>query len=405
MPPPPRSLTFLIRILIRILILILAASLRLPHADGLGIPRATGRGRTLLPPLSDGGGDCGAGAGEEGGDLRADVASLLSRLSPPNHGSDADDGAATTTVHLMGTGLASTLVESLTLPALSVLAGADVVLHDALSLSPGEIRRIVGPSCVVRGVGKRGSGGGTGKEGGAGGAGFLSATQDEIDALLLRYALGQESCGDGEGEGEDLRRRPRTIVRLKGGDPYLFGRSRTEIDTLRSLPPADGVAYRVWPNLSSCVAGPHVAGIPLTDPLIGSQSFAVFSGTDRSGAGIGEDGEDRWQGMDVDALVFLMIGRIDKLGGLRDRLVGSGSGFGAEGGAEGGRRRWAGGTPCAVVRSAGRPEQTVWRSTLSSIVEDIREDLGEGCETVSPAIFVVGRTAELDLRPEGRSGT
>ena len=152
MPPPPRSLAFLIRILIRILIL--AASLRLPHADGLGIPRATGRGRTLLPPLSDGGGDCGAGAGEEGGDLRADVASLLSRLSPPNHGSDADDGAATTTVHLMGTGLASTLVESLTLPALSVLAGADVVLHDALSLSPGEIRRIVGPSCVVRGVGK-----------------------------------------------------------------------------------------------------------------------------------------------------------------------------------------------------------------------------------------------------------
>jgi len=117
-----------------------------------------------------------------------------------------------------------------------------------------------------------------------------------------------------------------------------------------------------------------------------SQSFAVFTGTDKGGIGEGQKGERDWKNMQVDALVFLMIGQLPKLRALCDRLV------------EGGGTRWTSTTPCAVVQNAGRKEhQQVFRGTLGTLVDNIQEDLGEEATTVSPAILVVGQVAALDL--------
>ena len=117
-----------------------------------------------------------------------------------------------------------------------------------------------------------------------------------------------------------------------------------------------------------------------------SISFSLVSGTNAEGIGIGTYGGGRdWGNMAVDTLIFLMIGRLDKLDQLRTKLIGSRG------------DRWSAATNCAIVRSSSRVDQHVWRSTLGSIVEDIRKELGEDCATVSPAIFVVGRVTSLDL--------
>ena len=278
-----------------------------------------------------------------------DINALISRLSP-----DADTDATTPQVNIIGTGVSNEVI-NLPLSTLAILSKAAVVLHDNLSLSEEEICKVVQEGCIVRSVGKRGDD-------------ASSVPQSEIDRLIVEYAKEPEKYP--------------TILRLKSGDPFLFGRSRTEIDALRE----NNLSYRVIPNLSSSIAGPHYAGIPMTDPVLDSQSFAVFSGTNAQGIGIGGDGDTDWGDIGVDTLVFLMIGRLDKLGQLSQRLVDSNG------------DRWTADTPCAIVQSAGRAEQKVWRATLATIVQSIQSDLGGDCKTVSPAIFVAGNVASLDLK-------
>ena len=188
---------------------------------------------------------------------------------------------------------------------------------------------------------------------------------------------------------------------MKGGDPFLFGRTRTEIDALR----ANNIPYTYTPGISSCIAGPHLGGIPLTDTSLDCQSFGVWSGTDamgryRSVDSVGNDRSKFWQDMDVDVLVFLMIGRLDKLEALCQAIAHDCNDTNAP-------AKWNNDTPCAVIQNAGGlkvaidkptglPVQRVWRSTLGKIVGDImKEDINR--KSVSPAVFVVGATATLDL--------
>ena len=158
-------------------------------------------------------------------------------------------------------------------------------------------------------------------------------------------------------------KRERVIVRLKGGDPFLFGRARSEIDALRSA----GVPYAYAPGISSCIAGPHLGGIPLTDASLGCQSFGVWSGTDAFGGFRGLEGEGdggggmgggrrrRWSS-GVDVLVFLMIGRLDKLDALCRCIVADhhrdddgDCGDDDDAGGKG----WNEDTPCEVIQNAG----------------------------------------------------
>ena len=308
---------------------------------------------------------------------------------PPDSTADQHTQHHPSIVHIIGTGLTPTLL-SLPLSTLHLLCQADAVLYDSLGLAYEDICKIVPNHCEVICVGKRGDS-------------KKSWKQSEIDELILQMAMTPTSSTD------DNMTKPKTILRLKGGDAFLFGRARTEIDTLQS----NKIPYTYTPAISSCIAGPHLGGIPLTDPSLNCQSFGVWSGTDAFGRSRGlESTNDNatsdddnvensgsWEGLGVDTLVFLMIGRLDKLEALCNLLAKSGD-------------KWEESTPCAVIQNAGgnrrstaesddsqdssQKIQRVWRGTLGSIVPLIREE-DETRTSVSPAVFIVGATCQLDF--------
>ncbi|KAL3826964.1 hypothetical protein ACHAXA_000028 [Cyclostephanos tholiformis] len=321
--------------------------------------------------------------------LRRAIEGLVSIINPMYDPPLGGSNTQTSIVHIIGTGLSPTLM-NLPLSILHILSRSDVVLYDSLGLSYEDIRRIVPNHCDLVCVGKRGD--------------RKSWKQDDIDLLLLQKASEQQvspSLGVMHAnDGRETTTRRRCIVRLKGGDPFLFGRTRSEIDILRS----NAIPYTYTPGISSCIAGPHLGGIPLTDPSLDCQSFGVWSGTDKFGKSLGlDDGSDdyldeQWL-LGVDVLVFLMIGRLDKLDALCRSIANRAKGRGKTG-------QWNSNTPCAVIQNAGgiteadewttSPVQKVWRSTLGNIVEDIKKE-DSTRSSVSPAVFVVGATASLDL--------
>ena len=133
--------------------------------------------------------------------------------------------------------------ELITLKGAKALANARVVLYDAL-VHPDLLTHCK-EDCTIIQVGKRG--------------GQLSCKQEEINRLIYHYA-----CEAGE------------VVRLKGGDPFVFGRGYEEIEFASKL----GITCEVIPGISSTYAVPALAGIPVT--LRGySESFWVITGTTR----------------------------------------------------------------------------------------------------------------------------
>ncbi|EMJ90628.1 uroporphyrinogen-III C-methyltransferase [Leptospira alstonii] len=128
-------------------------------------------------------------------------------------------------VYLVGAGPGNP--EDLTLRAYRILTKAEVVLYDAL-LDPSFLE-IFPKDAIVNYVGKR--------------SGAHSATQEEINQLLLSYAL----------QGKN-------VVRLKGGDPFVFGRGGEELITLIN----HNIEYEIVPGVSSLNAGSSFAGFPLT---------------------------------------------------------------------------------------------------------------------------------------------
>src|ERR1700747_1458881 len=137
-------------------------------------------------------------------------------------------------VYLVGAGPGDP--ELLTLKAARLLTGADVVLHDALVSEA--VLAMISPAAEIINVGKR--------------AGHKLLTQDEINSLLV-------SCAQ----------TPRTVVRLKGGDPAIFGRGGEEIEALRKA----GIEYEVVPGISAVLGAAAAAGISLTDRRVASQSL------------------------------------------------------------------------------------------------------------------------------------
>jgi len=315
--------------------------------------------------------------------LRHAIENLVSIIDEPV--SPPSDTNQSSIVHIIGTGLTPTLL-NLPLSTLHILSQADVVLYDSLGLSYQDICQIVPKHCDVISVGKRGD--------------KKSWKQTDIDGLLLQVATESVSPSSSDANNKQKTPKMKSIVRLKGGDPFLFGRTRTEIEALRS----NNIPYSYTPGISSCIAGPHLGGIPLTDTSLDCQSFGVWTGTDALGRsrGLTDDASDgkKWHGLDVDVLVFLMIGRLDKLEALCQSIA-HGDGLGDDE-----TKKWNKDTPCAVIQNAGGrtegagdsslPIQRVWRSTLEHIVPFIKEE-DETRTSVSPAVFVVGATAALDL--------
>jgi len=234
-------------------------------------------------------------------------------------------------VYLVGAGPGD--VAYLTVRAQQLLAMAEVLVYDAL-VDP-QLLGLVSDNCRQLDVGKRG--------------GRPSMKQAEIDRLLV------EQCQQGK-----------QVVRLKSGDPFIFGRSTSEIQSLL----AAGCAFEVVPGISSALAAPLLAGIPLTDPVL-SRCFAVLSGHDPA--------ELDWKTLSgIETLVILMGGR--HLGEIVDRLQ------------EYGRSPK---TPVAVIRWAGHPQQEVWTGDLGNIVS-----VTAGV-SLSPVAIVIGEV--VGLRPYLRS--
>ncbi len=171
-------------------------------------------------------------------------------------------------------------------------------------------------------------------------------------------------------------RQGQTVVRLQAGDPLLFARGGEELECLASR----GIPVRVVPGVSSALAGPACAGIPLTDRRL-SSSVALVTGHEaqaNEGPGVAWDQLGRSPG----TLVILM--GLRNLPGLVQRLV------------EAGRPA---DTPVAVISNASLPEQRTVVSTLGRVVEEVR-----AARLDPPAVIVVGAVVALRERLGGAAG-
>ena len=248
------------------------------------------------------------------------------------------------TVHLVGAGPGDPGL--ITARGLELLRQADVVVHDRL-IGP-ELLAEARSDALLIDVGK--------------GPGHAPYSQAEISALLVEHA-GQR----------------RTVVRLKGGDPFVFGRGSEEAEACNEA----GVPVQVIPGISSAIAGPAAAGIPVTARGV-SQSFTVVTGHIADGGNLPAPSLDgSGQALPVvsalaDTIVVLM-GRAN-LGSLAAELIAAGRDPS---------------TPAACIQSATTPEQRVTRATLATIAEAVERD---GLQ--APVVTVIGAVAALDVGGE-----
>jgi len=232
------------------------------------------------------------------------------------------------TVYLVGAGPGDPGL--LTRRGAELLARADVVVHDRLSeislleLAPAGAERID-----------------VGKSPGS------PVAQEDINALLVeRGRLGQE------------------VVRLKGGDPFVFGRGGEEAQALAEA----GLAFEVVPGISAAVAVPAYAGIPVTHRAL-STSFTVVTGHSRHAV----DDDIDWESLArVGDTVVVLMG-VAHRAEIAGRLM--------KGGAPAS-------TPVAAIRWGTRPDQRTVRTTLGEL---------HACPLEPPVTMVIGKVASLDL--------
>jgi uroporphyrinogen III methyltransferase/synthase len=220
----------------------------------------------------------------------------------------------------------------LTLGAVEALRECDVVVYDDL-VSP-EVLAYAPETAERIAVGKR--------------AGRPSVSQFRINELLVELGL----------EG-------RVVVRLKGGDPFVFGRGGEEAEALA----AAGIPWRVIPGVSSGIAAAAYAGIPLTHRGVAS-SVLFITGHEAAGKAGGVDWEAAARSADT-IVVFMCARTID---GVARRLI------------TGGRPL---GTPLALVRWGTLGRQEVYRGTLGEAA------LGRASAVESPALAVIGDVVAL----------
>lgn len=236
------------------------------------------------------------------------------------------------TVYLVGAGPGAP--DLITVRGQALLAAADVVMYDALS-HPG-LLALARPDAELRNVGKRG--------------GSLSPSQEWITTQLIELA----SAG-------------KNVVRLKGGDSYLFARGAEEAEALVE----HRIPFEVVPGLSSPIGTSAYAGIPLTHREL-SSSVSFITGTDREGK---EWSEQAWLKIATatDTLCILMGMR--RIGEICQALI------------RGGRSAQ---TPAAVIMWGARPQQRVCEAPLGVLAERVA-----AMGLSNPAVIVVGEVVAL----------
>jgi uroporphyrinogen III methyltransferase/synthase len=213
-----------------------------------------------------------------------------------------------------------------------LLRSAEVVVHDRLAsravldLAPATARRVS--------VGKA--------------PGRAEMAQDDINALLVE-------------EG----RTGRHVVRLKGGDPFVFGRGGEEAEALA----AAGVAFEVVPGITSAIAAPAYAGIPVTHRGV-STHFTVVTGHEDPAKG---RTDVDWEALARAGGTLVVLMGVGNLAGIVARLVAGGL---------------SPDTPVAAIRYGTRPDQQTLRATLATVGK---------LDVKAPSALVVGPVAALEL--------
>lgn len=230
--------------------------------------------------------------------------------------------------------------ELITLKGIKALATADVVMYDAL-IHPDLLNHCPSDALKVF-VGKR--------------FGELSCTQEEINPLIVHYA---QSHGH--------------VVRLKGGDPFVFGRGHEEIEFARQ----HGIETAVVPGLSSSYAVPALAGIPLTTRGV-SESFWVVTGTTKTG----QLSADLQLAAQSTATVVILMG-MHKLAEIMALFNEYGKGR----------------LPVALIQNGTMPDEKVVVGQVHSILDRAAE---QGIS--SPAIIVVGDVAAFRTEALEKTG-
>ena len=228
-------------------------------------------------------------------------------------------------VYLVGAGVGN--IDYLTLRGYALLSKAEVLVYDALV--DESLLGLVPLNCLKIHVGKRG--------------GQPSTHQNEINKLLVNYCL----------EGKQ-------IVRLKSGDPLVFGRANEEIKALNEA----NCPYELVPGISSALAAPLFTGIPLTDKEI-SRCFTILTGHQPELL--------NWQALaKIDTLVILMGTKTLEI--IINHLIINGR---------------SPDEPIAIIQNGGSLQQNVWIGTLNTIIEQV-----SGLN-LSPAIIVIGQVINL----------
>jgi uroporphyrin-III C-methyltransferase len=230
-------------------------------------------------------------------------------------------------VYLVGAGPGDP--ELLTLKALRLIKSAGVVLHD--DLVPPEILKLISPTADVRNVGKR--------------SGGESIRQEEINFLMVTLAAAGQQ-----------------VVRLKSGDPLIFGRAGEEIEALRQA----NVEYEIVPGVTSALGAAAAAGIPLTHRST-SSALVLLAGH----RAFDSDDED-WHRFAASESTLAVYMPGSAYGEISVKLKTAG---------------FAGDTPCAIISRATTPDQKIHRTTISNLPRSPR--------LAAPTLLVVGEVVGL----------
>ena len=223
--------------------------------------------------------------------------------------------------------------ELLTVQAAQILKTAEVVLHD--HLVPQEILDLIPAWTQVRNVGKR--------------CGQAGISQDQIHALLLAAA-----------------REGKRVVRLKGGDPLLFGRVGEEMEALARA----GVEFEVIPGVTSAMGAAAAAKIPLTDRRYSSK--VVFLSHHTAG-----NVSPEWDDVALKDATYAVYMPGKNYGEIATKLI--------DGGLDAG-------TPCVIVANATQAEQQIHRTTLQELALEER--------LPAPSLLIIGEVAKPLPAPE-----
>jgi len=241
------------------------------------------------------------------------------------------------TVHLVGAGPGDP--ELLTLRAARLIAGARLIVHDGL-VDPA-ILALAQPGAELISVAKQRS--------------RHSMSQGEINALIVARALAGEE-----------------VIRLKGGDPFVFGRGGEELEACR----AAGVPCAVVPGISAAIGAGASAGLPLTH----REDASIVSFVAGQCKGLSDQ---NWAGLAGAGRTLVIYMGLATAQDIAEKLM---------------RDGLAPDTPVAVIEKATRPDQRALRSLLADL-----GDLVARMRVASPALIVVGEVARradaIDVLP------